>query len=132
MIDFLVKNKLSHFELLNFLSKVFDCSHQEISLITEDILNNTNHKLNTENIFCLCVYIDVHGDASTMLQIYRSKINSEKLAQKISIVAKKLKIPCYIPTDSFDNWLYIDKNSESHSVRQISFEDQNFFQFERI
>lgn len=132
MIDFLIKNKLSYSELLNFLLKIFECGHQNIALITEELLNNVNHKIYTTDIFCLCVQIDVCGDASTMLQIYRSKINEEELFNKISRVAKFLKIACYIPIDSFDKWLYIDNDSESHYVRQISYENQNFFQFEKI
>lgn len=132
MIDFLIKNKLSYSELLIFLSNIFECSIKNIALITEEALNDIDYKINTQDILCLCVYIDVCGDASTMLQIYRSKINDGELFEKISSTAKNSKIPCYIPIDSFDNWLYIDENSESHSARQIPHENQSFFRFENI
>ncbi|NHZ42496.1 hypothetical protein [Massilia aquatica] len=131
MIDFLLKFHCSFFELKEFLSKIFDCSSEKILIFDIDEFNSLVEELNDSEIVCICVVVEVRGDASQLLQLYRCPLPTSVISGKIISYAQKNKVQCYIPSDSVDTWIYVDTDALKF-VRQIESEEEDIFSFKVI
>lgn len=131
MIDFLLKHNLSYAEILNFISQILECKPVDISLISQDKFNETASPCEIKTKY-LCIFFEVYGEASKMLQIYRSKLETEELTQRIVSAAQDLRISCFIPADDFAKWIYIDNKSRIKYMEQIDLEDENLYFFKEI
>ena len=131
-MDFLVKYDLSPRETLDLISKILECSHEDISFLHLDVFNELIEDPSKEKTTYLCVFFDVQGDASKILQIYRANLDTDELTRRTVASAQQLNISCYIPIDDFDKWLYIDKDKNVKYVKQIECNDENFYFFKEI
>lgn len=127
MIDFFFKKNISTDEIIYFLSLVFECEREDILLFEIKEFNEFGYQNIDNNIVCLGVFSEVHGDASLMINIYRYIEDPAVVLKKIVNFSTKERIACYTPVDDFDGWLL--SGEEECSIRgvEIESEDSGFF-----
>jgi len=129
MIDFLLVDQLRPPQIIDFLSKIFDCSVERVKIFGIDEFNSLTEELNDSVLDCICVFSFVQGNASQLLQLYRYKITDSDVVKRATDVALSNKIRCYIPCDSFDGWVYVGEGDIPKHVRQIENDQENCFYF---
>ena len=132
MINFLFKNHLSIEEIEHFLLQVFDYSESKIAIIHIDKFNDINSKIDINNLSCLCVYSEISGDASLLVQLYRYSIEENTLIEKIIKASIKSSIACYVPIDDFDGWVLSGGWPKEIKGKQIYPEKDNTFYFKSL
>ncbi|HEB0655547.1 TPA: hypothetical protein RY214_002253 [Pseudomonas aeruginosa] len=129
MIDLLLKRSLSVEDIASLLFFVTGLSLGRIFVVAnENFLSMKDHDFSQCD--CLCVFSHISGDASLLLQIFRCEMETEILKKKIISACLDLKIECYVPCDSFDEWIYVSEGGEINQVVQIEseLEDRYLFQ----
>ena len=128
MIDFLVEKRMSKGEIRQFLSSVFQTDYTKIIVVTLEEFNEIG-EIYSSNIDCLCVFSNVHGNASLLLQLYRYTINIELAMKQIINVCVKEGITCYLPKNSLNEWICVDKGGHITNVKQIDEERDDVYLF---
>lgn len=132
MTDFLFKKKLSKEEIYYFLREVFKNNGGEIKVLHIDEFNDINSNVDVDDLHCLCVYSEIFGNASLLIQLYRYSMDENVLLHKIVDAATKLSVACYVPIDDFDGWAFVGESTKPIKGKQIESEDQNVFNFRII
>lgn len=130
MIDFLVKHRISNDQIMKLLSMIFDTERNNILILPLQNFSSINN-MTLLNNKCLCMTIDVRGDAAMMLQLYRYSADDDLVIKKVIHVFSKEKIACYIPKDNFTRWYFVDEFGKIHIVREINEneDEENLYYF---
>lgn len=128
MIDFLLKWYLSLDQLKQFICNIFDCTEERILIFNLDEFNSLVGVLDDSELVCICVFSEAQGDASQMLQLYRCRVPTSIISEKIISTAWKNKVQCYIPSDCGNTWIYVDTDAVK-IVQQLDSEEDDFFSF---
>lgn len=131
MFDFLIKYQVSVEEIKEFLVSILNCSLNQILVITSeelDCLQLTKEELN--ELYCLCIYSKISGDASWLLSLYRIPLATNEIRNKIIASSQLKKFACYIPNDNLNGYLLTGISENPIQVYEdegISEEDKYIF-----
>ncbi|NIA01025.1 hypothetical protein [Massilia sp. CCM 8734] len=106
--DFLLKWYFSPDQLKQFLCKIFDCPAEKILVFNLDEFNSLVEVLDYPELVCICVYTEVQGDVSQLLRLYRRRLPTSIISEKIISAALTNKVQCYIPEDCGNTWIYVE------------------------
>lgn len=132
MIDILMEHEYSKPKLYEFISEVFDCSIDQIKIFSIDELNSVTDELDFSKFDCICVSSYVQGKASLLLQLYRYKIDDMDVCKRVVDIAYRRSMHCYIPSDSFNGWIYVGDDREPKQARQIDCDEDDCYLFKLI
>ena len=122
MIDFLLKYPLAKVDIEKFATSFINAK-KSIRVINIDEFYNVN--LSDEELSGICFFVvqNVLGDASLLIQIYRS--GDDDLINSLVEKAKEKKISLYLPLNDIE-WIFIDENGDESIVRNIKNENYDF------
>lgn len=124
MIDFLLKDRLTMSEIEDFLSPLIS-SKKKLKIISlEDFYNSSYTNEELDGIY-FCVVMDVYGDASLLLQLYRTGNNN--IESSIIRKAEEDGISVYIPFG--DEWLFVNDKGKK---KVFCFESEKGFYFKEL
>jgi hypothetical protein len=132
MMDILFGHQYPLVQLYDFLSEVIGCSVDRIRIFSIDEFNSLIEELDCSVLDCVCVFSLVRGDCSQMLQLYRYKATNEDIVRRIIDVAFKKNMRCYIPSDSFDGWVYVGHDGAPKHVLQMECDEEDCYLFKLI
>jgi len=133
MMDFLLVDKLSHIQIGEFVSKIFDCSIDRVKVFELDEFNSlTPEELDAFELDCVCKIMPARGDVSLILELIRYEITDDEVFNRIVETATKEKVRCYIAYDEFCDWIYAGEGDSPRHVFEIPHDEQDYFSFKPI
>jgi len=133
MMNFLLADKLSHIQIGEFVSKIFDCSIDRVKVFEMDEFHSlTPEELDNFEVDCVCKIMPVRGDASLILELIRYKITDDEVFNRIVKTATKEKVRCYIAYDDFYDWIYAGEGDSPRHVSEIPSDEDDYISFRPI
>lgn len=129
MIDILLVHQLSLSQIKSFLSMIFNCASDRILIFSIEEFNSLSEGLNDSSFDCLCVCSPVTGDVAQLLQLYRYKVSDLEAMKRTVEIALKVRVPCYVPSDSFDGWILAGDSDAPRRAQQIECDADDCYLF---
>lgn len=131
-MDILLEHRHPLAQLYEFLSEVIGCSVDRIKIFGIDEFNSLTEELDYSALDCVCVFSLVRGSVSQMLQLYRYQTADQDIVKRIIDVAFKKNMHCYIPSDSFDGWVYVSDDASPKDALQMECDEDDCYLFKLI